>query len=244
MRILVLNANTTAFVTERAAAEARRVASSGTEILPVTGDFGAAVMASRVECAIGEHAAVTLAARHAGGTDGVLIAVSYDTGLEALREMLPVPVLGMTEAALLTACTLGARIGLVCFGARVQPLYAERVRRYGLESRIAAWTVLETTAPYSPGDTTALDADLVAAAAGLVVQGAEAVILLGAVMAGASRRIEDRVPVPVLDGIRAGLPLLEGLVRSRYRKPETGSYAPVAGRSLTGVDPAILRLLS
>ena len=33
MRILVLNANTTDFVTETAAAEARRVASPGTEIV-------------------------------------------------------------------------------------------------------------------------------------------------------------------------------------------------------------------
>ena len=41
MRILVLNANTTDFVTQTAADEARRVASPGTEISAATADFGA-----------------------------------------------------------------------------------------------------------------------------------------------------------------------------------------------------------
>ena len=132
MRILVLNANTTTFVTETAAAEGRRVASTGTEIVPVTADFGAAIVATRTEHAIAEHAAVELAARHAAGCDAVVIAVSYDTGLKALREMLPIPVVGMTEAALLTACMLGGRIGLIGFGARVWPIYRELVEGYGL----------------------------------------------------------------------------------------------------------------
>src|SRR3954452_271399 len=131
MRILVLNANTTAFVTETAAAEGGRVASPGTEIVPVTADFGAAIIATRTENAIAEYAAVTLAARHAAGCDAVVIAVSYDTGLRALREVLPIPVVGMTEAMLLTACMLGGRIGFISFGQRVQQAYRELVDSYG-----------------------------------------------------------------------------------------------------------------
>src|ERR1044072_2675839 len=107
MRILVLNANTTDFVTQTAATEARRVASPGTEIVTATAHFGAAILATRRAHAIAEDGAVGLAARHAKGCDAVVIAVSYDTGLKALREMLDVPVVGMTEAALLSACMLG-----------------------------------------------------------------------------------------------------------------------------------------
>ena len=207
MRILVLNANTTDFVTETAAAEARRVASPGTEIVPVTADFGAAIVATRAEHAVAEHAAVVLAARHAPGCDAVVIAVSYDTGLKALREMLPIPVVGMTEAALLTACMLGGPIGLISFGRRVWPIYRELIDGYGLAGRIAGSRVLENTAAYKPGDYTALDAELVAAAKDIIEKdGAESIVVLGAVMAGAARRIEDRVPVPVLDGMRAAVP--------------------------------------
>jgi len=242
MRILVLNANTTAFVTETAAAEGRRVASPGTEIVPVTADFGAAIVATRTEHAIAEHAAVELAARHAAGCDAVVIAVSYDTGLKALREMLPIPVVGMTEAALLAASMLGGRIGLVGFGARVWPIYRELIESYGLASRIAASRVLENTSAYKPGDYTALDAELVAAAQDLIDKdGAESIILLGAVMAGASRRIEACVPVPVLDGMRCAVPQAEALVRIGARKPTTGSYALPGERSASNLSDALTR---
>ncbi len=245
MRILVLNANTTDFVTETAATEARRVASPGTEIVPVTADFGAAIVATRTEHAIAEHAAVVLAARHAPTCDAVVIAVSYDTGLKAIREMLPVPVVGMTEAALLSACMLGGPIGLISFGKRVWPIYRELIASYGLAGRIAGSCVLENTSAYAPGDTSALDAELVAAADGLVEKdGAESIVVLGAVMAGAARRIEQRVPVPVLDGMRCAIPQAEALVRIGARKPKTGSYAPPGERATNGLDPALAALLA
>jgi allantoin racemase len=240
MRILLLNANTTAFVTETAAAEARRVASPGCEILAVTADFGAAIVATRTEHAIAEHAAVVLAARHAADCDAVVIAVSYDTGLKALREMLTVPVVGMTEAALLTACMLGGPIGLIGFGQRVWPIYRELIEACGLSARIAGSRVLEGKSAYQPGDTSVLDAELVATAQELIGKdGAESIVLLGAVMAGAARRIEERVPVPVLDGIRCAVPQAEALVRIGARKPETGSYAPPGERQVSRLDPAL-----
>jgi allantoin racemase len=244
MRILVLNANTTEFVTETAAAEGRRVASPGTEIVPVTADFGAAIVTTRTEHAIAEHAAVALAARHAHGCDAVVIAVSYDTGLKALREMLGMPVVGMTEAALLTACMLGGPIGLVSFGARVWPLYRELIDGYGLAGRIAGSRALESTSAYRPGDTSELDAEVAATAFELVAkEGAESIVVLGAVMAGTARRIEDRVPVPVVDGMRCAIPQAELLVRMALRKPTAGSYAAPGERVTHGLDPALAAAL-
>lgn len=245
MRILVLNANTTPFVTETAAAEARRVASPGTEILAATGDFGAAIVATRSEHAIAEHAAMVLAARHAPGCDAVVIAVSYDTALKPMREMLSVPVVGMTEAALTTACMLGGPIGLISFGKRIWPMYRELIDGYGLAARIAGSRVSDNTSAYAPGDYTALDNDLVAMSRDLIENdGAESIVLLGAVMAGAARRIEERVPVPVIDGMRAAVPLAEALVRIGAHKPTTGSYAAPADRKTSGIDPALAAMLS
>ena len=64
-------------------------------------------------------------------------------------------------------------------------------------------------------------------------------MVLGAVMAGAARRIEDRVPVPVLDGMRCAVPMAEMLVRMGLRKPSAGSYAPTGERTTIGIDPAL-----
>jgi len=242
MRILVVNANTSQIVTEKVAAQARASASPGTEIVAVTGTFGASVIGSRAEHAIGEHSAIALVAQHAPGCDGVVIAVSYDTGLRAARELLAVPVVGMTEAGLLTACMLGGRIGVITFGRRVLPLYHELVTAYGLGARVAGWRVLESTAAYQHGAHDALDREIVAAARDLIERdGAETVVLTGAVMAGVPARLQPDVPVPLIDCMACAVRQAELLVHLGHPKPSAGSYAPPADRELVEVDPAILR---
>jgi len=242
MRLLVINANTSSFVTDKVAAEARQVAAPGTEIVPVTGTFGGRVIGTRTENAIGEHSAVALAAEHAPGCDAVLIAVSYDTGLRALREMLPMPVVGMTEAALLTGCMVAGRIGVIVFGARVLPIYQEVVASYGLASRICGWRAIDSSAPYGSGDQSEVERELVATIDDLVERDqAEAVLLSGAVMAGVPRRLQERAAVPLLDGITCGVRQAELLVRMGLPKPTVGSFAAPPARELVEVNPAIGR---
>jgi allantoin racemase len=239
MRLLVLNANTSEIVTEKVAAQARASAAPGTEIVAVTGTFGARVIGTRAEHAIGEHSALALAAEHGPGCDAVVIAVSYDTGLRAVRELLPVPVVGMTEAGLLTACMLGGRIGVITFGQRVLPLYHELVAAYGLRERIAGWRTLESTAAYQRGAHDELDRELIAAARDLIERdGAETVVLTGAVMAGVPARLQPHVPVPLIDCIACAVHQAELLHRLGCPKPSAGSYAAPAGRELVGVDAA------
>jgi allantoin racemase len=240
MRILVVNANTSQIVTDKVAIQARASASAGTEVVPVTGTFGARVIGSRAEHAIGEHSTVALVAQHAPGCDAVLIAVSYDTGLRAARELLAVPVVGMTEAGLLTACMLGGRIGVVTFGRRVLPLYQELVAAYGLASRIAGWRVLESAAAFNRGGNDALDAELVTTALDLVERDqAEVVVLSGAVMAGVPARLQPQVPVPLVDCIACGIRQAELLAHLGHPKPSVGSYALPGDRELVNVDAAI-----
>jgi allantoin racemase len=242
MRILVLNANTSDIVTEKVAGAARAAASAGTEIIAVTGTFGGRVIGTRAEHAIGEHSTLALVARHAPGCDAVVIGVSYDTGLRAARELLDIPVVGMTEAGLLTACMLGGSIGVVTFGRRVLPLYKELVTGYGLASRITGWQVLESTAAYGRGAHPELDREIVAAARDLVERDhAEVILLTGAVMAGVPARLQPELPVPIVDCIVCGVRQAEMLASLRLPKPRVGSYAAPGGRELVDVDPAIAR---
>jgi allantoin racemase len=242
VRILVLNANTSDIVTEKVAAAARASASPGTEIVAVTGTFGGRVIGTRAEHAIGEHSTIALVARHAPGCDAVVIGVSYDTGLRGARELLDMPVVGMTEAGLLTACMLGGTIGIVTFGRRVLPLYKELVASYGLASRVAGWRVLESAAPYGRGAHPELDREIVAAAGDLVEHdGAEVILVTGAVMAGVPARLQKDVPVPMVDCLVCGIRQAEVLAALRFPKPRAGSYAAPGGREMVDVDPAIAR---
>jgi allantoin racemase len=242
VRILVLNSNTSDVVTGKVAAAARAAASPGTDIVAVTGTFGGRVIGTRAEHALGEHSTIALVARHAPGCDAVVIGVSYDTGLRGARELLDIPVVGMTEAGLLTACMLGGSIGVVTFGRRVLPLYKELVVGYGLASRIAGWRVLESTAAYRPGAHPELDREIVAATNDLVERDfAEVVLLTGAVMAGVPARLQPEVPVPMVDCVVCGVRQAEMLAQLRFPKPRAGSYASPGVRELVDVDPAIAR---
>ena len=240
MRILVVNSNTSDIVTEKVAAAARAAASPGTQIVAVTGSFGARVIGTRAEHAIAEHSTIALVARHASGCDAALIAVSYDTGVRGARELLDIPVLGMTEAGLLTACMLGGSIGVITFGRRVLPLYQELVASYGMKGRIAGWRVMESTAAYGRGAHPELDRELVAAANDLVQQAyAESILITGAVMAGVPARLQGEVRVPLVDCIVCGVLQAELLVRQKFPKPRAGSYAAPTGRELVEVAPEI-----
>lgn len=241
MRLLVVNANTSQLVTDKVAAQARASAAAGTEVRCVTGSFGARVIGTRAEHAIGEHSTLALVSRHAGDCDAVLIAVSYDTGLRAARELLPIPVVGMTEAGLLTACMLGGKVGVIVFGRRVLPMYQELVAGYGLASRIAGWRVLESSAPYAQATHDELDREIAATARDLVEhEMAETILLTGAVMAGVPARVQPQVPVPVIDCIACGVRQAELLAALKLPKPTTGSYAAPGPRELVDVEAAIV----
>ena len=244
MKLLLVNGNTTERITAQMADAAKLAAAVDTAIVPVTARFGARIISSRSENAIAEHAVIEAAAQHAAGCDAVLIGVSLDTGLRALREILPIPVVGMTEAAALVACTLGGRFGVITLGRRMLALYEEVLAGYGLGRRVAAVEGVDIeTRDY--GDAARIGEGVVGLAEKLVRErGAEAIVLAGAAMAGQHRDLRERVPVPLLDGITCGVMLAEMLVRLGLKKPSLGSYSHPGAKELTGVDPAILRLFT
>ncbi len=243
MRILLGNPNTTAPITEAMATAARGVASPGTEIKAATTPFGARVIGTRTEMVIGEYACLQLMASESGDCDAAIIGASIDSALRAAREMLPIPVVGITEAALHTACLLGGRFGLVAMSARSAIVTREMVEAYGLAARLAGIAPVATTPAEFVADPDAALASL-AGAANLLVERdmADVVVLIGAVMAGIPARIQDRVPVPVIEGVTCAVGLAESLVRLRIAKPPGGSYGSLPARELSGVGDAIPRM--
>lgn len=243
MKLLLINGNTSQFVTDACAKEARLSAAADTQILAVTGEFGARVIGSRAENAIAQHAILDLAARHHPGCDAVVIAVSYDTALPALREAMPVPVVSMTESAALTACMLGGRFGLATIGARTPPVYREVIASYGLESRLAGIETLDVpTAAYAEPEKLA-DALILACERLVTRAGADSVILAGAALAGMQRLLQARVPVPLLDGIACAVRQAELLVGLGAPKASAGSFARVGGRETIGLNDCLRDLL-
>lgn len=237
MRLLIANANTSPEVTRLCADAAGGVASPGTEIVALTGRFGARIITGPAEIAIAAHALLDMLAPHAEGADAALVAVSYDPGLDAARDLFPFPVIGMTQAALVTASLVGTRIGMVTFG--TPEIYRDIAKRYGLAEFLAGIAVVQVS-PEQAYATPEAIVDSVAATANELIRdhGADVIALCGAALAGMSGRLGVRVSVPVVDGITAGVPLCEALARL----PRRPSPSP-AEKPSVGLSPALTRLL-
>jgi allantoin racemase len=241
MRLLVANANTTDAITELCAAAARAAAAPGTEIVPATPRFGPAVIATRAENVVAGHALLSLLAEHAGQVEAVLLAVSHDTALEAARQLMPCPVVGMTEAACFVACLLGGRFGLVTFGG--VETYRERIALHGLTGRCASLVGVDATPQEAVADPEGVERKVLAGIGRAAGEGADAVILGGAALAGMAARLQARTAVPLLDGIACAVKLAETLVALRLPKPAAGSFAAPSGRASVGLDAPLAALL-
>jgi allantoin racemase len=240
MRLLLVNPNTTQSVTDTIAAAARAAAAPGTEIVAATARFGARVIGTRTEMAIAEHAALDLLARTAEGCDAAIIGASIDSGLRAAREMLAIPVLGLTESALHIACLTGGRFGTVTLSRRSAYPLREMVEGYGLAGRCGGMRAVDAD-PLDLLNAPERVADLIVAeAAGLIERDmVDCVVLIGAVMAGMPARVQPRLPVPVIEGVSCAVALAESLVRLRLPKPRAGGYAALPRRELFGVDATL-----
>ena len=107
MRILVLNPNTSSDITARLAAAAKQAAAAGTIIATATAPRGVPYIATRAEAQIGGAIALEMLAERHQDYDAAIIAAFGDPGLFGARELFDIPVVGMAEASMLTACMLG-----------------------------------------------------------------------------------------------------------------------------------------
>ncbi len=244
MKLLLINPNISDSVSQLIADEARRSASPGTEIEVLTAPTGVAYIETRFEAMLGAHAAAQLAAQHHEGADAVIVAAFGDPGLMALREVLPCPATGLTEAALASACLLGQRFSIVAISQRIRAWYAETVQAYGLSSRLASIRGLDE--PLDIGKVQDNQGERLVQLAERCVRedGADVIVLAGAPLAGLARSIQGRIPVPTVDGVSSAVRHAETLVKMKAGLARAGSFAPPPAKAHQGLTPEVAALLA
>ena len=235
MRILVVNVNTTASITETIAEQARAVASPGTEIVGLTPYFGAESVEGNFESYLAAIAVMDRVMAYDQPFDAVIQAGYGEHGREGLQELLNVPVVDITEAAASTAMFLGHAYSVVTTLDRTVPLIEDRLKLAGLYQRCASvrasgMAVLE------------LEEDPVAAMEAIVRQAelairedkAEVICLGCGGMAGLDEQIRQRTGVPVVDGVTAAVTLAEALVRLGLSTSKVRTYATPRPKNIIG----------
>jgi allantoin racemase len=164
------------------------------------------------------------------GVDGVFITCFGDPGVHAAREIIDAPVVGGFEPAMLTALSLGEKVGIITVLPNVLPMLRSLARRYSIEQRVGTIRVVDLPV-LGLEDREELMNRLFEQASDAVAGGEADVIVLGCTgMLGVSAELRQRLAaaghaVPVVDPTGAAVTWLESCVRLGV-SPSRTTYMP------------------
>lgn len=197
------------------------------------------------------------------GFDAVVIGNILDPGLREARSMVDIPVLGLGETSMLTACTMGSQFGLIAVNPYFGGRFEENVAKYGLERRLAGIECMQLT-PHQLDACFSDDREreraiqaFTEASRAAMARGAEVIVPAGGRLSAFlnAHHIREVEGAPILDGMAALLTAAEGAVRLRavsgscvsrrrlYAKAPEGTIAAAAGEYASSYGlPALARL--
>jgi len=228
MRIAVVNCNTSHSVTEVIATAACRVARPGTEIVALTPTWGVAAAQGFYDSFVSAAAVLDLLGTSTGGADGVVLAGFGEHGREGARQLLSIPVVDITEAAAMLAALVSFEFGVVTTTKTSVPQIRQSLRSAGLLERCCGVRATGLGVLDIQGDDRATRASLATAGRSLIAEGAEAIVLGCAGLAGFEAGLAAEIGVPVIDGVAAAVALCEDLVNLGLTTSKVGAYATIA----------------
>ena len=223
MRILIVNPNTTASMTQKIKQAALDVADTGTKITAVNPLTGPAAIQGRED---GEAALPGLFeifqseiienCQH----DMVIVACFDDTGLLELKKRSPVPVLGIGEAAFYSAMMVSSTFSVVTTLSVSIPVIEENIQNYGFATRCAKVRAseipvleLENNQP----DTVKILEEAIQAA--ITEDQCGAIVLGCAGMVDLAESLSKKFKMPVIDGVVSAVTFCEALYKAQNPKP-------------------------
>lgn len=154
-----------------------------------------------------------------GDAAGFVIACFSDPGLALLREQLPVPVLGIGEAGVLTALTLGQRFGVIAILPASIPRHLRRWRELGVHSRLAGERAIGLGVTALADEAATFDRLKAAGRALRDEDGADVLVLGCAGMARQRAPLADALGMPVVEPTQAAAVMALGRIALGWHAP-------------------------
>lgn len=237
MHIRLINPNTTASMTEKIGAAARRVAAPSTHISATNPEAGPVSIESHFDEAISAVGVIEEVRRgETEGIDAYIIACFGDPGLLAAREITKAPVIGIAEAAFHLATLISTRFSIVTTLGRTCIIAEHLLHSYGFvhhcrKVRAAEIPVLDL----EDDGATALERIIEESLRAKAEDGIGAIVLGCGGMADLTDTIQKAVGLPVVEGVTAAVKLAEALVSlnlgtSKYGDLDFPRPKPFTGR--------------
>lgn len=238
MRIAVINPNATASMTRSIAEAARAATAPDIEIIALTNESGPASIQGVIDGVQALPGLLELIERH-GDADAFIIACFDDTGLDAARCVAPGPVVGIGEAGCHAASLIAHRFSVITTLPRSVPILRNNLDVHGLSRKCAS--ILATGVPVLALENASADImQGINATIRLAIErdGAEAIVLGCAGMAGLTQQLSQTYGIPFIDGVASAVGLASSLVRMKVATSRHGLYASSAPGTLCDNIPA------
>lgn len=170
------------------------------------------------------------------GVDAAIIGCFDDPGLAGARELAEIPIIGPGLASCHWAAQLGDRFAIITVVDEVIPLLRRLMRIYGLGALVTDILAVEVPVLELKSQKEAVLDNLVVEGKAAIQRGAD-VIVLGCMTMGflnVARALQDRLKVPVVNPVLAGLKAAESAVamsishsRRAYPTPRKRVPTPV-----------------
>ena len=212
-------------MTDKIAIAARAVARPDTEIVATSSQDGPASIQGFLDVATCVPGLLKEVARHKD-VDAIVIACFDDTGLDAVRSLVSVPVLGIGEAAYHAAGMIANKFSVITTLSRSVPGLENNLMRYGLAQKCACVRATEIPVlKLEEGDPATLDKIRSEIRASINEDKAEAIVLGCAGMADLMAQLSEEFGLPVIEGVSAGVTFAEALVNNSLRTSKIGAYS-------------------
>ena len=226
MDLLVVNPNTSPVVLDVIMRSAQRCAHGDTTLAGMHAPGGA----RNIDCAYGDY----MSAPHmieavrtrmeSASFDAVVLAGFGNVGVFALKEILDIPVISISEASMAMACLLGHRFTTLTTPQQFVPYQEDLVRLYGFEAKCASVRAINASVEQAAVERERTLQALREQTVRIIEEDRAEVIILGCGgLCGYDEALSEAVGVPVIDPVVAGVKMAESLVamglsQSKIRK--------------------------
>ncbi len=229
MKILVVNPNTTASMTTKIGVAARAVARPDTEIVATNSQDGPASIEGYLDVAVCLPGLLAEVQKHPDA-DAIVVACFDDTGVDAVRCLVDVPVIGIGEAAFHAASMIATKFSVVTTLTRSVAGLEAKLARYGFAARCAKIRATEIPVlKLEQNDPATIGKIRREIKTAIEVDGAEAIVLGCAGMADFVQQLSQDLGLPVVDGVACAVTMAEALVAAGLKTSKVGAYEKPEG---------------
>lgn len=226
LKIKVINPNSSESMTKKIDAAAKKYKNADTDIVTVSNKYAPPVIdtfADEVIASVGIIKEVEEGLKE--GFEGFIIACFNDPAILACRELSPVPVIGIAEAAMLFASPIAYKFSIISMPKQGRAAIEELLKRYSFLERIASIRMVDCSVSEIIDNKRKIKNKLITEMQKAVTEdGAEAIVLGCAGLSGLDKDFEKIIGVPVIDGVVAAVKIIEGLNKYKVKTSKSLTY--------------------